>query len=451
MAPAGAGGDDAAHRPEEDPMPLTETTRRAFLGALAAGSLLPAVRALPVRVPRRRRDKLNLGVIGVGGRGNDNLGGVAQENIVALCDVDARPLEAAAKRFPAARTFVDFRELLALGDLDAVVISTPDHTHAPIAAAALRRGLDVYCEKPLAHSVHEVRVLTQLAGEHGAVTQMGTQIHSWPNYRRVVEHVQSGALGAVTEVHVFCNGKTWSGGERPAEQPPVPEWLAWDLWLGPAPERPYHPAYHPAGWRRWWDFGGGTLGDMACHYMDLAFWALDLAHPLSVQASGPEVHPETAPAGMSVHYEFPARGKLPALALTWYDGDERPAVLERLGLQQWQNGVLFLGEDGRWLVADYDRLEIGPKERFAAFVAPPQFVPDSIGHYEEWLQACRTRGRTTCPFAYSGPLTEAVLLGNVSFRLGGTKLDWDAHAMRARNAPQAAPLLRREYREGWVL
>jgi hypothetical protein len=170
-----------------------------------------------------------------------------------------------------------------------------------------------------------------------------------------------------------------------------------------------------------------------------------------VQASGPPPHLETAPAGLTVRYEFPARGKLPPVAVTWYDGDNRPPVLERLGLQAWQNGVLFVGEGSRWLVADYERLEIGPKEHFAALAPPPKFVPDSIGHYEEWLQACRTRGRTTCPFSYSGPLTEAVLLGNVSFRLDGAKLEWDAQAMRARNAPQARALLRREYREGWVL
>ena len=428
------------------------TTRRSFLAGstLAAGGLLlpqPTWR----RRPPPRRDKLDLGVIGVGGRGHDNLNGVGGENIVALCDVDQTHLDRAATEFPGAKLFVDFRELLALDDLDAVVVSTPDHTHAPIAAAALRRGLDVYCEKPLAHSVHEVRTLTQLAGQHGAVTQMGTQIHSWPNYHRVVEHVQSGAVGQVRAVHVFCNGKTWSGGERPAETPPVPEGLHWDLWLGPAPERPYHPTYHPAGWRRWWDFGGGTVGDMACHYMDLAFWALDLAHPSTVRATGPQLHPETTPAGLQVDYEFPARGKLPALELSWYDGNRKPSILAELGLEKWGNGVLFVGDDGRWLVADYTRLELGPQPKFVGFAPPPHHVPDSAGHYQEWLEACRTRGRTTCPFAYSGPLAEAVLLGNVSFRLGGRKLDWDAGNLRARNAPEAAGFLRREYREGWVL
>lgn len=429
-----------------------KTTRRSFLAGstLAAGGLLlpqPTWR----RRPSLRRDKLNIGVIGVGGRGHDNLVGVKSENIVALCDVDKRNLDRAAAEFTDARLFFDFRELLARDDLDAVVVSTPDHTHAPIAAAALRRGLDVYCEKPLAHSVHEVRMLTQLAGVHGAITQMGTQIHSWPNYRRVVERVQSGAVGTVRAVHVFCNGKTWSGGERPTETPPVPDGLHWDLWLGPAPARPYHPDYHPASWRRWWDFGGGTLSDMACHYMDLAFWALDLAHPSTVEAKGPALHPETTPAGLVVHYEFPARGKLPALDLTWYDGDHRPPILAELGIDKWQDGVLFVGDDGRWLVADYSNMELGPQAKFTGFSPPPQYVPDTIGHYEEWLEACRTRGRTTCPFSYSGPLSEAVLLGNVSFRCGGRKLDWDARNLRVRNVPEAAAFLRREYREGWVL
>ena len=412
---------------------------------LAAGSCtLP--RSLPIR--RKVGDKLNVGVIGVGGRGAANLQGVAGENIIALCDVDRAHLAKAAGEHQDARTFVDFRDLLQLEDLDAVVISTPDHTHAPAAAMALRRRLDVYCEKPLAHDLYQTRLLTRLAGQHGAVTQMGTQIHSWDNYRRAVERVQAGQIGAVLEVHVFVNGKAWAGNGLPTDRPPLPAGLYWDLWLGPAVERPYHPSYHPAGWRRYWDFGGGTMADMACHYMDLAFWALDLKHPTSITADGPEVHPQTTPAGLRVVYSFPARGSLPPVELTWYDGDRKPPVLAELGLEGWKNGVLFIGAAGH-LIADYNKLVLGPGE-LATLPAPPQFIAKSIGHYQEWIEACKTRGRTTCGFDYSGPLTEAVLLGNVSYRCG-RRLEWDARDLRVVNGSFADDLLRREARRGWQL
>lgn len=420
------------------------TVLGAGLWLVAGGCTLP--RSLPVR--RRVGDKLNLGIIGVGGRGAANLQGVVGENIVALCDVDRSRLDQAAGDHPDARTFADFRELLQLSDLDAVVISTPDHTHAPAAAMALHRRLDVYCEKPLAHDLYETRLLTRLAGRYGAVTQMGTQIHSWDNYRRTVERLRVGQIGAVSEVHVFVNGKAWAGDGVPADRPPVPDSLNWDLWLGPVADRPYHPSYHPAGWRRYWAFGGGTMADMACHYMDLAFWALDLKHSIRIAADGPAVDLETTPAGLRVVYEFPARGSLPAVELTWYDGDRRPPLLTELGLADWQNGVLFIGEDGH-LIADYDKLVLGPGD-LAALPAPPQFIPKSIGHYQEWIEACKTRGRTTCGFDYSGPLTEAVLLGNVAYRCG-RRLDWDAREMRVVNGAFANGLLRSDAREGWRL
>lgn len=425
-------------------------SRRSFLahGATTFCALSAPALAAPTRT---RRDKLNLGVIGVANRGKDNLDGVAHENIVALCDVDARYLAQAGERFKDAKRFADFRELLQLPNLDAVVVSTPDHTHAPAAAMALRRGLDVYCEKPLTHTVHEARVLQQLAGERLAVTQMGTQIHALPNYRRVVELVQSGAIGPVREVHVFFNSRTWSGKGKPKEEGRAPDYLNYDLWLGPAPAQAYRPGFHPADWRRYWDFGGGTFADMGCHFTDLAFWALDLRAPLTVQAFGPEPDADAAPDGIKVAYEFPARGALPALQLTWYDGGQRPEVLKALDLDAWRAGVLFVGSDGRYVISDYERHQIGPKTAFEGFKPPPQFIPASIGHYKEWLEAIRTRGRTTCPFSYSGPLTEAVLLGNVSYRLGGKKLDWDAKAGVARNEPGASKLLARPYRDGWAL
>ena len=280
---------------------------------------------------------------------------------------------------------------------------------------------------------------------------MGTQIHSLPNYRRVVELVQSGAIGPVAEVHVFFNSRTWSGKGKPGPATPVPPYLDWNLWLGPAPDQPHHDGYHPADWRRYWDFGGGTFADMGCHFTDLAFWALDLKAPQTVQAFGGEPDPDGAPDGMHVEYAFPARGSLPAVRLTWYDGSHKPAILEALGLQAWGAGVLFVGTQGRYVVSDYTRHEVGPKAAFADFEPPAPFVAESIGHYHEWLQAIRTRGRTTCAFAYSGPLTEAVLLGNVSFRVGGQQLVWDAKTGTIADNPAASRLLRRPYRDGWSL
>jgi predicted dehydrogenase len=412
--------------------------------ALSAGAL---VSSCAVRSPRFI-ETLKIGVIGVGGRGGGNLNAVAGEEIAALCDVDEGRLAGAGERFPGATRFVDFRELIELPGLDAVVISTPDHTHAPAAAAALRRRLAVYCEKPLTHSVHEARTLRRLAREAGVATQMGIQIHANDNYRRVVELVRSGVIGPIRTVRVMCS-KTWSGGERPTETPPVPEGLHYDLWLGPAPERPYHPLYLPANWRRWWDFGNGTLGDMACHHMDLAHWALDLGVPSHVSATGPQPHAETTPAQMDVYWRHPATESRPAVEVSWHDGGARPPELAELGLEGWGDGCLFLGDDG-WIVANYDRHELGPTERFVDHVPPAPSIATSIGHHAEWIQAAKRGTPTTCPFDYSAALTETVLLGNVAFR-SGASFDWDATRLDARGAPAAQELLRRPYRDGWSL
>ncbi len=423
-------------------------SRRGFLQGFAAAG---AVATLGTPVARARagpNERLKIGVIGTAGRALDNIGGVQGEEIVALCDIDDLLLGKASERFPRAKTYADFRELIEAGGLDAVVVSTADHTHAPAAAMALRMGVHVYCEKPLSHSVHEARVLARLAQEAKVATQLGTQIHAGENYRRVVELIRAGAIGPVRECHVWC-GKSWSGGERPTDTPPVPKALHWGLWLGPAPQRPYHPDYLPANWRRWWDFGGGTLGDMACHYMDLPFWALDLRHPTSVASEGPPPHPETTPAWMIVRYEFPARGDQPATTLAWYDGGKRPAILAEKSLPDWGDGVLFVGDKGM-LLADYNRRVLLPEDQFRDFKAPEPTIPNSIGHHAEWIAACKDGGKTTCHFSYSGALTEAVLLGNVAYRVG-RKLDWDAEALKARDCPEADKFLRREYRKGWTL
>jgi predicted dehydrogenase len=420
--------------------------RRDFLRGVAATGLAST---LSSRVLAGPNEKLNIGIIGTSGRALGNIEGVEGENIVAVCDIDDRLLAEARGKFPRAKAFDDFRRLLDWKWLDAVVISTADHTHAPAAAMALRMGKHVYCEKPLTHSVYEARVVAKLAKESKLATQMGTQIHATENYRRVVELVRSEALGKIKEVHVWCTGKSWSGGKRPTETPAVPSYLKWDLWLGPAPERPYHPTYQPANWRRWWDFGNGTLGDMACHVMDLPFWALDLRHPTTIEAQGPPVDPETTPVGLEVKYQFPASHERGPVSLTWYDGDAKPAILAEHNLPKLSLGVLFVGEKGM-LQADYGRRYLFPEAKFKDFKAPEPTIPASIGHHAEWIAACKDGRATTCNFDYSGALTEAVLLGNVAYR-SGKKIDWDGPNLRATNCPEAEAFLRRDYRKGWTL
>jgi predicted dehydrogenase len=418
---------------------FVQTATALGAGLYVSGSAFPAESSSP-------NEKLNIGVIGPGGRGAANLGGVSKENIVALCDADFRRAGKAFEEFPSAARYHDFREMLEKEKLDAVVVSTPDHTHAPASIMAMRLGLHCYCEKPLTHSVWEARLAARTAREYHVVTQMGTQIHAGENYRRVVEIIQSGAIGPVRQVHVWV-GKNWGGGERPSDSPPVPEGLDWDVWLGPAPERPFHPTYVPANWRRWWDFGNGTLGDMGCHFIDLPFWALKLRHPTSVSAEGPAPHPETAPVGMRATWEFPARGDLPPVELTWSDGNM--ILNEHDGRTFPNSGVYFIGDEGT-MFANYNSYKLFPEEKFQDYSPPPETIPRSIGHHAEWIQACKTGDETTCNFDYSGALTEMVLLGTVAYRLG-KKLDWDWLELEARNAPEASPLIRRDEREGWVL
>jgi predicted dehydrogenase len=393
-------------------------------------------------------EKLNLGIIGVGNRGNGNLEGVASENIVALCDVDETFLAAAAEKFPKARKYSDFRKLLEQKEIDGVVISTPDHTHAPATLMALQSGRHVYCEKPLTHTISEARQVAAAARSNKRVTQMGTQIHAGANYRRVVELVQSGAIGPVQEVHNWV-GSVWSGYGQEIESAPPPAHLDWDLWLGPADHAPYSPIYHPMRWRGFWRFGGGALADMACHHMDLPFWALDLRAPISVEAEGPEAHPQFAPPWLIVRYEFPARGSKPPVKLTWYNGEKRPPILAEGDFKSWGGGTLFVGRKGM-LLADYGRRLLLPEKEFADFQRPEPFIPDSIGHHAEWVQACKTGAATTCNFDYSGALTEAVLLGNVAYRTG-RRLDWDAKNLRARNVPDAGQFIQHQYRAGWAV
>jgi len=398
--------------------------------------------------PGSANERLNIGIIGTANRASENINGVKGENIVAVCDIDDGYLAHAKEQFPAAQAFTDFRKLMDLNKLDAVVVSTPDHMHVPATVAALKRGKHVYCEKPLSHSVWESRYATKLAAEKKLATQLGTQIHATDNYRRVVEHIRAGAIGKVNEVHVWV-GKTWSGGERPKDEPPVPAGIHWDQWVGPAPMRPYHPAYMPGNWRRWWDFGSGTLGDMGCHYVDLPYWALSLTAPTRIEAQGPPPHPETTPEWMIVNYDFPANGDRPPVKLAWYDGGPRPALMKKPGMPDWGDGVLFVGDKGM-LLADYGRLMLLPEASFQGFKPPEPSIPNSIGHYAEWIQACKTGSPTTCSFDYSGPLTEAILLGMVAFR-AGKPITWDAANMKCVGNPDADKFIRRDYRAGWEL
>jgi predicted dehydrogenase len=403
-------------------------------------------------------EKLNIAAIGVGGRGGDDVNGVAHENLVALCDVDEVRAKANFEKFPQAKRYKDFRRMLdeMHGQIDAVVIGSPDHTHAPAGVMAMKLGKHCYCEKPLTHSVYEARLMATLARDNKLVTQMGTQIHEGTNYRRAVELVQSGAIGAVNEVHVWL-GANFDGPAQPTdmsqpnaptEQLPVPATLDWDLWLGPAAYRPYHTEYAPFSWRYWWNFANGQLGDFFCHYCDLAFWALKLRHPTTIEARGP-VHPESTARWTIARQEYPARDDLPAVTLHWYNGGAYPELVKERGIPQWGSAVLFLGARGM-LIADYTRHQLLPEAQYADFKRPDPFIPDSIGHHREWTEACKTGGPTTCNFDYSGALTEAALLCNVALRTG-KQLTWDADKLEATNCPEAAALIRREYRAGWKL
>ena len=419
---------------------LLETSALAGVGALLTRTGRAAT------PPRSPNEKLNIGVIGIANQGEYDLSNVAGENIVALCDIDDNYLAAAAPKFPKAVTYNDYRKLLERKDIDAVVIATPDHTHAPATLAALESGRHVYCEKPLTHTIAEARRVTETARKHKRVTQMGTQIHASGNYRRVVELIQSGAIGDIREAHCWV-GRVWSGSPVTAAPPPVPPNIHWDLWLGSAPQRPYHPEYLPANWRGYWAFGGGTLSDMGCHHIDLPYWALDLKYPLTIEAEGPPVHREITPPWLIVRYAYPARGKKPPVALTWYHGNKRPPQFAQYKLPQWGDGTLFVGDKGM-LLCDYDRRVLLPEKDFAGFVPPTHTIPNSIGHHAEWIQACKTGGATTCRFDYSGPLTEAVLLGNVAYR-AGKKLEWDAARLKAKNSPETTQWVESVYRSKW--
>ncbi|MCA9229774.1 MAG: Gfo/Idh/MocA family oxidoreductase [Planctomycetales bacterium] len=445
-----------------------QLTRRRFLerSVLAGTAAATAwyVNPRPALASKSSLEKLNLAAIGTGNRAAANIQGCASQNLVALADVDANFLDAAATTYSGARKYRDFRVMLEkeAEKIDGVIVATPDHTHAPAAAMAMRMGKHTYCEKPLTHTVYEARKLAELAAQNNLVTQMGNQIHAGDNYRRVVEIVESGTIGPVREVHVWVS-VDYSGAVLTTGHA-KPEHVDWDLWLGPAPKREYVESrisgeaqtVHPFHWRWFWDYGNGGLGDFGCHYMDLAHWALKLKHPTRISATGPEPQAEAATSGIVVNYDYAARGELPPVKMTWYDGGKRPEILSTYEIKDeqgkpidWNSGQLFIGEKGA-LISNYGTHQLLPQEKAAALTVPEPYLASSIGHHNEWIEAIKSGGATTCNFDYAGALTEAVLLAVASYRSGET-IEWDAKNFKTLNSPRAQQLLHREYRKGWTL
>ena len=455
------------------------TSRRTFLRRTAAAAatftIVPSY-MLGLKGQTPPSEQLNIAGIGVGGMGRNNLrfcaGGGA--NIVALCDIDQDYAAKTYADYPNAKVWHDFREMLEKQkDIDAVIIATPDHSHAMIGMAAMRAGKHVYIQKPLAHSVHEVRVLTEAARQYKVVTQMGNQGHSGLGSRLVCEWIWAGAIGAVREVHAWTNRPVWPQGvevERPKETPPVPPTLNWDMWIGPAPYRPYHPTYAPNKWRAWWDFGTGSLGDLGCHILDVAYWALKLKYPASVEGNistywgdfwkKTEPKNETYPRSTIVRYKFPTRGDMPPVNLTWWDGGlmpPRPDELEEgREMGDSDGGVLFIGEKGTIMCGCYGKSpRLIPETKMQAFRRPAptieRIVGGQDGHEKDWVRACKG-GKPACSnFDYSGPLSEMVLMGNLAVRFPERRLLWDGEKMEVTNDPIANAYVRRTYRAGWTL
>ncbi|HVR76702.1 MAG TPA: Gfo/Idh/MocA family oxidoreductase [Planctomycetota bacterium] len=441
---------------------MHRTTRRSFLrsaSALAVSTLaFPAVLRGGVIGSDQ---KLNIAGIGVGGKGESDIQHCSSENVIALCDVDEANAANSFKRFPDAKRYKDYRKMLDEEGkrIDAVTVSTPDHHHAPASIRAMRLGKHVYCQKPLTHTVAEARLMADVAREMKVATQMGNQGMSHPRTRRMVEIVRAGVLGNVKEVHIWTDRPIWPQGiDRPKDAPPVPPSLDWDLWLGPAPERPYHPAYVPFKWRGFWDFGTGALGDMGCHNMALSFWALDLRDPISVEAVSSPVNSETAPSRAMITYQFPALGSRPALMLTWYDGGLKPSRYIVKGQDLQSNGAILIGDKDTLLVQG-NRGGGGFQSgaRMDDFKDVPQTIPrrsetgrdNDLAHRLEWIEAAKGGAPASSNFPErAGPLAEAVLLGNLALR-AGKKIEWDAKCVKVTNAPEANQFVRCTYRSGW--
>ena len=436
---------------------------------------------------RAPSQKVNLAFIGCGGKGIQNLNRfilLPDVNVVALCDVNResdytpfyyggtaglRPASKVVEKTYADRAesgtykgcnyYHDYQEMLdTQTDIDAVVVSTPDHMHAVVAMAAIKAGKHVYCEKPLTHSIYETRMLTEAARRAGVATQMGNHGHSGEGIRLTVEWIRDGAIGNIREVHGWSEvgGGSWTKLDaRPTRKKRVPRGFDWDRWLGPAQERPYHPAYAPYNWRGWWDFGTGAIGDMACHNLDPAFWALDLGAPTTVEGSSSTLNGESVPRAALYHYEFDAKGDRPAVTLNWYDGGlrpPRPAGLDE-GRRIGGDGVYFVGDEGVIMCGGWGGTpRIIPESKMRSYKRPEKTIPRVEGHFQDWVDACKSAGshEASGNFNYGGPLTEMVLLGGVALRTG-KKITWDGENMVAKGVPEADQYIRPEFRNGWSL
>ena len=453
-------------------------SRRRFIyaSALAASSLALAGCSLPRVKFRSPNEKLDVGIIGCDGKGEVDSAGMAGENIVALCDVDTNALAKAARKWPRARQYRDYRVMLDREpSIDAVTVTIPDHQHAPAAMRAIQLGKHVYCQKPLTHTIYEARALTLAARKYKVATQMGNQGHCNENIRKLCEMIWSGVIGPVREVHCWTDRPYWYQGlNRPGGTDAVPSTLDWDLWVGPAPMRPFvdqwppasfagtrqskyasrHPnVYHPFSWRGWWEFGCGSLGDMGCHIMDAPNWALALGAPASVElVEASRITLEMAPYCSVIRYQFPDRGGKPACTLTWYDGGKQPPLPPEMAGRKWEdNGTLFIGDTGKIVCgALSENPRLLPESAMADYHFPPPVIPrvPQDDAYQDFIRACKGGPAASSNFDVSGPLTETVLLGNLAMRLG-KKLDWDSAAMQVTNAPEAEPFIRAQYREGW--
>lgn len=468
-----------------------QLSRRELIGgALASASVIMGAPAF-LR-GQNPSSKLNIALIACGGRALANMNGdgggdgknprkavpsdppkgIPAENITVLCDVNENAVDAAAQRFPKAKRYKDFRRVFdSPGDFDAVIVSTPEHTHTLPTYLALTHGKHVYCEKPLTHDVWEARLIRETAAKYPHLaTQTGNQGHAWPERRQIKELLMAGAIGQVREVHVWA-GRAWglqstesaAKYDRPhgfyndiqitdrfPDEMPVPPNVDWDLWIGPAPIRPFHATYLPGPrWYRWWDFGNGTMSDLGGHDNDVMFQVLDVRYPLTIEAVSPmgKAHPELAPATMTVTYEFPASDSQPAFKLFWYQGEGRPPQFD--ASKMGDRGLLFVGEEGMLYSGGRGEPRLLPEEKFKDYPTPPETLPRSPGHYVEWIKACKGQGPAPgSNFLYSGWVTESNHLGNVAYRTG-KKLEWDHVNLRASNAPEADQFIRRPYRKGW--
>ncbi len=457
----------------------TAVTRRRFIytSAMAASTLALAGCLSPGARYRSPNEKLNVGIIGCDGKGEVDSAGMATENIIALCDVDTNALAKAAKKWPKARQYRDYRVMLDKEkSIDAVTVTIPDHQHAPAAMRAIQRGKHVYCQKPLTHTISEARALTLAARKYKVATQMGNQGHCNNSIRKLCEMIWSGVIGPVREVHCWTDRPYWYQGlNRPRGTDAVPDSLDWDLWVGPAAMRPFvdqwpaasyagtlqskyahmHPnVYHSFSWRGWWDFGCGSLGDMGCHVMDAPNWALSLGAPISVElVEASRITLEMAPYWSIVRYQFPERGDHPACTLYWYEGGKQPPLPPEMAGKEWDdNGTLFIGDQGKIVCGALSETpHLLPHTLMADYKFPTPTIPRVPGNdaYQDFIRACKGGPAASSNFDVSGPLTETVLLGNLAMRLAGKKLQWDTATMSCPNAPEAAPFIQAQYREGW--